>query len=79
MHMAELTFYKITKRNKVDLVGIARQAIADPLLPKKILNGDLKSVNWCTACMECGMLMGEQQPAGCTIYNRYYRELAKKN
>jgi 2,4-dienoyl-CoA reductase-like NADH-dependent reductase (Old Yellow Enzyme family) len=69
---------KNLKENNVDLVGIARQAIADPLLPKKILNGDLKSVNWCTICMDCGMLLGEQQEVGCSVYDRYYKELAKK-
>lgn len=69
---------KNVKENKVDLVGIARQAIADPALPKKILNGDLKSVNWCTMCMDCGMLLGEQQEVGCSVYDRYYKELAKK-
>jgi len=69
---------KNLKENNVDLVGIARQAIADPWLPKKILNGDLKSVNWCTLCMDCGMLLGEQQEVGCSVYDRYYRELAKK-
>jgi 2,4-dienoyl-CoA reductase-like NADH-dependent reductase (Old Yellow Enzyme family) len=69
---------KNLKDKNVDLVGIARQAIADPLLPKKILNGDLKSVNWCTLCMDCGMLLGEQQEVGCSVYDRYYKELAKK-
>ena len=69
---------KNIKENSVDLVGIARQAIADPLTPRKILNGDLKSVNWCNSCMDCGMLMGNQLAAGCTIYDRYYRELMKK-
>ncbi len=69
---------KNLKENSVDLIGLARQAIADPLLPKKILNGDLKSVNWCTLCMDCGMLLGEQQEVGCSVYDRYYRELAKK-
>jgi 2,4-dienoyl-CoA reductase-like NADH-dependent reductase (Old Yellow Enzyme family) len=69
---------KNLKENNVDFVGIARQAIADPLLPKKILNGDLKSVNWCTLCMDCGMLLGEQQEVGCSVYDRYYKELAKK-
>ena len=51
---------------------------ADPLLPKKLLNDDQKSVNWCTLCMDCGMLLGEQQEVGCSVYDRYYREMAKK-
>ncbi len=74
VHWAE----KNLKDKNVDLVGIARQAIADPLLPKKILNGDLKSVNWCTMCMDCGMLLGEQQEVGCSVYNRYYKDLIAK-
>lgn len=64
----------IEDRN-VDLVGIGRQAIADPLLPKKVLNGDLKSVNWCIMCMDCGMLLGEQKEVGCSVYNPYYKGL----
>ena len=27
--------------------------------------------------MDCGMLLGEQQEVGCSVYDRYYRELAK--
>jgi 2,4-dienoyl-CoA reductase-like NADH-dependent reductase (Old Yellow Enzyme family) len=69
---------KNLKENNVDLIGLARQAIADPLLPRKIMNGDLKSVNWCTLCMDCGMLLGEQQEVGCSVYDRYYKALAKK-
>jgi 2,4-dienoyl-CoA reductase-like NADH-dependent reductase (Old Yellow Enzyme family) len=69
---------KNLRDHNVDLVGIGRQAIADPLLPKKILNGDYKSVNWCIMCMDCGMLLGEQQEVGCSVYNRYYKDLAKR-
>jgi 2,4-dienoyl-CoA reductase-like NADH-dependent reductase (Old Yellow Enzyme family) len=69
---------KNLRDNNVDLVGIGRQAIADPLLPKKILNEDYKSVNWCIMCMDCGMLLGEQQEVGCSVYNRYYKDLAKR-
>ncbi|MCF7942938.1 MAG: hypothetical protein K9L21_00710 [Spirochaetia bacterium] len=62
----------------VDLIGIGRQAIADPLFAKKVLDKRESEVNWCTACGGCGMLLGSNKPIGCTIYDPKYREILAK-
>jgi 2,4-dienoyl-CoA reductase-like NADH-dependent reductase (Old Yellow Enzyme family) len=69
---------KNLRDGNVDLVGIGRQSLADPLFPKKILSGDeIHSVHFCTACGGCGMLLGAQEEAGCTVYDDYYRKLLR--
>lgn len=66
---------KNIKDGNVDLVGFGRQSIADPLFPKKLFSGDLKSINFCTTCGNCGVLLGSQKPVGCTVHNEYFRNL----
>jgi 2,4-dienoyl-CoA reductase-like NADH-dependent reductase (Old Yellow Enzyme family) len=34
-------------------VGFGRQAIADPLTPVKLRNGQLEEINWCKRCYSC--------------------------
>lgn len=36
-----------------DFVGFGRQAIADPLTPKKLRNGQFEEINWCKRCNSC--------------------------
>jgi len=62
----------------VDLVGIGRQSLADPLFAKKILFGEVAKVNFCTACGGCSVLLRSQAEVGCTVYNDYYKEVLKK-
>jgi 2,4-dienoyl-CoA reductase-like NADH-dependent reductase (Old Yellow Enzyme family) len=62
----------------VDLVGIGRQSLADPLFAKKILSGDVDKVNFCTACGGCSILLRSQKEVGCTVYNKYYKEVLKE-
>jgi 2,4-dienoyl-CoA reductase-like NADH-dependent reductase (Old Yellow Enzyme family) len=62
----------------VDLVGIGRQSLADPLFAKKILSGEVAKVNFCTACGGCSVLLRSQAEVGCTVYNDYYKEVLKK-
>ncbi len=61
-----------------DIVGIGRQAIADPYFPKKILSGNASSVNYCTACSGCGILLVSYTHAGCVVHNEYYKDLFAK-
>jgi 2,4-dienoyl-CoA reductase-like NADH-dependent reductase (Old Yellow Enzyme family) len=58
-----------------DLVGVGRQAIADPEFARKILEGRASEVRWCTACQQCTTLLGSNRRVGCTIYDREYRDL----
>jgi 2,4-dienoyl-CoA reductase-like NADH-dependent reductase (Old Yellow Enzyme family) len=69
---------KNLKDGNVDLVGIGRQSLADPLFGKKILSGDSDKINFCTACSGCSVLLTSQATVGCTVYNDYYKEVLKK-
>jgi 2,4-dienoyl-CoA reductase-like NADH-dependent reductase (Old Yellow Enzyme family) len=69
---------KNLRENNVDLVGIGRQSLADPLFAKKILSGDVDKVNFCTACGGCSILLRSQKEVGCTVYNKYYKKVLKE-
>ena len=66
------------KEGLVDLVGIGRQSLADPLFAKKILAGDIQSINFCRACSGCSVLLGSQKQVGCTVYNEFYRDVLRQ-
>lgn len=58
----------------VDMVGIGRQSLADPLFARKALAGDLEEINYCAACGGCSKLLGGQALVGCVIYDEFYKE-----
>jgi 2,4-dienoyl-CoA reductase-like NADH-dependent reductase (Old Yellow Enzyme family) len=68
---------KNLKDGNVDLVGIGRQSLADPLFAKKMLGGEVDSINFCTTCGGCSVLLRYQKQTGCTVYDEYYREALK--
>jgi 2,4-dienoyl-CoA reductase-like NADH-dependent reductase (Old Yellow Enzyme family) len=69
---------KNLKEGYVDLVGVGRQSLADPLFAKKILSGEIATVNFCTACGGCSVLLGSQNQVGCTVYQEYYRKVLRE-
>ena len=69
---------KNLKDGGVDLVGIGRQSLADPLFAKKILSGDLDKVNFCIACGGCSVLLTSQKQVGCTVHNEYYKKMLRE-
>jgi len=69
---------KNLKDGGVDLVGIGRQSLADPLFAKKILSGDLDKVNFCIACGGCSVLLTSQKQVGCTAHNKYYKKILRE-
>jgi 2,4-dienoyl-CoA reductase-like NADH-dependent reductase (Old Yellow Enzyme family) len=69
---------KNLRSGHVDMAGIGRQSLADPLFAKKILSGNDDRVNFCTACGGCSVLLRSQAEVGCTVYNDYYKEVLKK-
>ena len=69
---------KNLKDGHVDLVGIGRQSLADPLFARKILSGDLDKVNFCTACGGCSILLKSQKEVGCAVYNKYYKKVLRE-
>jgi 2,4-dienoyl-CoA reductase-like NADH-dependent reductase (Old Yellow Enzyme family) len=69
---------KNLKDGNVDLVGIGRQAIADPEFAGKVVEGRVAEIKWCTTCGECTMLLGGNKRVGCTVYDKEYKALLKK-
>lgn len=69
---------KNLKDGNVDLVGIGRQSLADPLFAKKILSGDIDRINFCTACGGCSVLLRSQKEVGCRVYDRYYKRVLRQ-
>jgi 2,4-dienoyl-CoA reductase-like NADH-dependent reductase (Old Yellow Enzyme family) len=59
----------------VDMVGLGRQSLADPLLPLKLRQGRQAEINYCSACDNCLELLIQQSPVGCCTYNKYYTNL----
>jgi 2,4-dienoyl-CoA reductase-like NADH-dependent reductase (Old Yellow Enzyme family) len=66
---------KNIRDGNVDMVGVGRQSLADPMFAKKMLAGELKAVNYCTICDRCLELMFAQKVVGCAVYDKYYRDL----
>ena len=66
---------KNIKDGNVDMVGVGRQSLADPLFAKKILAGESQAVNYCNICDRCLELMFAQKAVGCAVHDKYYREL----
>lgn len=64
------------RKGFTDFVGFGRQALADPLYPKKLKNGE--PINYCTLCSGCGRLIEHQIHSGCVVYNPYYKDLLRK-
>ena len=64
---------------RVDMIGLGRQNFADPLTPRKLMDGDAAAVNWCSACVtnNCAYLLRHHAEAGCIVYNEYYRSHLK--
>lgn len=69
---------KLVEDEKVDLIGMARQFIADPLTPKKMLEGRNEDVRRCIACdIGCSQRLFNQVRTRCAInyeFGMEYRE-----
>ena len=66
---------KNIEQGHTDLIGIGRQAIADPLFAHKVVSGELDDINYCTACNGCGILLVNQHKVGCIVYDEEYKKL----
>ena len=69
---------KNLKDGHVDLVGIGRQSLADPLFARKILTGEVHSIHFCKACGGCSLLLRSQRQVGCRVYDKYYRDVLRQ-
>ena len=57
-----------------DMIALGRQSLADPLLPKKYLEGREAEIKWCTACDNCIEFLIRQKNVGCATYNKPYTQ-----
>jgi 2,4-dienoyl-CoA reductase-like NADH-dependent reductase (Old Yellow Enzyme family) len=64
---------KNLRDGNVDLVGIGRQSLADPLFVNKVTMGELDQVQFCTLCGGCTLLLRAQKPCGCVVHDGNYR------
>jgi 2,4-dienoyl-CoA reductase-like NADH-dependent reductase (Old Yellow Enzyme family) len=62
-------------RGYTDMIGLGRQSLADPLLPRKLREGRQEDINFCTTCDNCLELLIQQQPIGCCTYNKFYTDV----
>ncbi|HTP00308.1 MAG TPA: hypothetical protein VMJ64_02970 [Anaerolineales bacterium] len=63
------------EKGYVDMIGLGRQSLADPLLPLKFREGREKEIKYCTTCDNCLELLIRQRPIGCCTYNKYYTKV----
>lgn len=63
------------RKGYVDMIGLGRQSLADPLLPLKFREGREKEINFCTTCDNCLELLIQQSPIGCCTYNKLYAKV----
>jgi 2,4-dienoyl-CoA reductase-like NADH-dependent reductase (Old Yellow Enzyme family) len=59
-------------RGFTDMIGLGRQSLADPLLPRKLREGREGDIHFCTTCDNCLELLIQQRPIGCCTYNKFY-------
>jgi len=62
----------------MDMIGLGRQILSDPLTPRKLQEGREDSISYCNQCMNCEELMLRQEPVGCALFNKHYVELFRQ-
>jgi 2,4-dienoyl-CoA reductase-like NADH-dependent reductase (Old Yellow Enzyme family) len=65
---------KNIRDGRVDMVGIGRQSLADPLFARKVLSGEMHTIKYCTICGGCSELLGSQALVGCSVHDPFYAE-----
>ena len=68
---------EMLEKHYTDFIGWGRQTLADPLTPKKLLNGE--RINFCLACSGCSKMMLKQLNVGCIMFDEYYKKYWKEN
>jgi 2,4-dienoyl-CoA reductase-like NADH-dependent reductase (Old Yellow Enzyme family) len=63
------------QKGYVDMIGLGRQSLADPLLPLKVREGRVAEINYCTADDHCLELLIRQRQVGCCTYNKRYTQI----
>jgi len=60
------------ERKVADMIGLGRQSLADPYLPKKLREGKENEIKYCTVCDNCLELIIQQSKIGCCTYDKFY-------
>jgi hypothetical protein len=58
----------------MDMVGLGRQSLADPLMPLKLMEGRESEIHYCTVCDNCLELLIQQSKVGCCTYDKRYTQ-----
>ena len=74
LHVAE----DALQNGVMDMVGLGRQALANPYLPCKVQSEQASDVQWCLTCNLCSELEMRGKPIGCAVYNTYFADLLKE-
>jgi len=59
--------HKAIEKGELDIWEMCRPMIADPLLPKKVLEGREQDIRWCVACNLCLARLFRDAPMTCYI------------
>jgi 2,4-dienoyl-CoA reductase (NADPH2) len=59
--------HKAIEKGELDLWEMCRPMIADPLMPKKVLEGREEDIRWCVACNLCLARLFRDAPMTCYI------------
>jgi NADPH-dependent 2,4-dienoyl-CoA reductase/sulfur reductase-like enzyme len=65
---------EVLKNGQADFIGMGRQLLADPDLPRKLQEGRLEDIRYCIACNECRGL--RKRPVRCSINATVGRDTA---
>ncbi|MHC4472295.1 MAG: oxidoreductase [Planctomycetota bacterium] len=66
---------KAIREGRVDLIGIGRQSLSEPLFATKLLAGDFAEIRWDTSCNRCAVSLRSGIHTGCVTYDRHYSDL----
>ncbi|MBC8452299.1 MAG: 2,4-dienoyl-CoA reductase [Spirochaetes bacterium] len=62
----------------MDMIGLGRQSLADPMLPLKLEEDRGNEINYCIGCDNCLELLIQQSQVGCSTFNRDYTEVLRE-
>lgn len=54
-----------------DMIALGRQALRDPYVPKKLSEGKIEDIKWCSGCDQCSLLLISPEYTGC-VTDPYY-------
>ena len=65
---------KLLQEGKLDFVGMTRGLLADPELPKKVIEGRLEDIRPCLGCLHCMDVRLHNKPVMCRVNAQLNRE-----